>query len=394
MTRVAVNSQILQWAMQRSGQPVTLHRKFPKLFEWLKGESQPTLRQLERLAQATATPFGYFFLPEPPQDQLSIPYYRTKGDLHSLNPSPDLVATVQTMELRQMWMRDYLINEGHEPLPFVGSVGINEEPVKVAKQIREALGLSGGWAVTQPNWSAALRQLRQRIEEAGVLVVTNGIVGNNTKRKLNVKEFRGFILIDEYAPLIFINGADAKAAQMFTLAHELAHVWLGRSAIFDLWEFQPAEERIEQACNCIAAEFLVPQDDLRQFWPSMAHELGRFQQVAQRFKVSELVAARRALDLELITKSEFSRFYQTYMERERRAAKNLDGGGNFYSTQRYRVGRRFAIAVVRAAKEGKLLYREAYRLTGLYGKTFEQFSELVRIGFFRELNWASLKGKQ
>jgi hypothetical protein len=44
------------------------------------------------------------------------------------------------------------------------------------------------------------------------------------------------------------------------------------------------------------------------------------------------------------------------------------------STQALRVGERFGRTVVRAVKEGRLLYREAYRLTGLYGETFEKFT--------------------
>ena len=125
-----------------------------------------------------------------------------------------------------------------------------------------------------------------------------------------MSEFPGFVLVDEYAPLVFLNGADGKAAQMFTLAHELAHVWLGSSAVFDLRELQPAADEVEQACNRVAAEFLVPGDEMREVWSSVRYESERFQQIARRFKVSELVAARRALDLRLITRNEFLEFYR------------------------------------------------------------------------------------
>ena len=164
---------------------------------------------------------------------------------------------------------------------------------------------------------------------------------------------------------------------MFTLAHELVHIWFGSSAVFDLRELQPADNETERACNCVAAEFLVPASLLCDFWPNVRQEPERFQAIARHFKVSELVAVRRALDLGLITKSEFRDFYRDYQEKERRAAAQGQEGGNFYATQNLRIGRRFAEAVIRAAREGKLLYRDAYQLTGLYGKTFEQYAHYL-----------------
>lgn len=380
MTRVAVSGSVLRWAVERGGDPSALESRFPRLAEWLRGESRPTMRQLEQLASATATPLGYFFLAEPPQERLPIPLFRTVSGRTESRPSPDLLETVQTMERRQAWMREYRIEQGHEPLPFVGSARHADEPGRVAREMRDTLGLEEGWAADQPNWTAALRELQRRIEEAGILLVVNGIVGNNTHRKLAVEEFRGFVLVDEYAPLIFVNGADGKAAQMFTLAHELAHVWFGSSAAFDLRELQPANNDVERACNRAAAEFLVPEAELRRFWPRVRRDSERFQQIARRFKVSELVAARRALDLTLIDKQEFLEFYQAYLKSERRAAAEDEEGGNFYATQNLRIGRSFAAAVVRAAREGRSLYRDAYQLTGLYGETFERFAELLGYG--------------
>ncbi|HSF29461.1 MAG TPA: ImmA/IrrE family metallo-endopeptidase, partial [Candidatus Tectomicrobia bacterium] len=216
--------------------------------------------------------------------------------------------------------------------------------------------------------------------DTGTLVVINGIVGNNTRRKLDPAEFRGFVLVDEYAPLVFVNGADGKAAQMFTLAHELAHVWFGRSAAFDLQELQPADDAIERVCNWVAAEFLVPEGELRPIWSSDLPQSEPLQAIARRFKVSELVAARRALDLRLIAKDEFLRFYDDYRERERAAAAKGQGGGDFYASQNLRIGRRYGKAVVSAAREGGLLYREAYQLTGLHGRAFERYAASLGFG--------------
>jgi Zn-dependent peptidase ImmA (M78 family) len=284
------------------------------------------------------------------------------------------------MQRRQEWMREFLIEEGQEPLQIAWSAQPDAPPVSVADHIRHALSLDEEWATQQRTWEEALRVLRETMEAAGIIVIVNGVVGNNTHRKLNPAEFRGFVLVDKFAPLVFVNGADAKAAQMFTLAHELAHVFLGSSAAFDLREMQPADDPIERACNRVAAEFLVPERALRQVWPSVKNDPEPFQAIARRFKVSTLVAARRALDLEVIQRKAFFDFYQTYQkdERERRESASRGGGGDFYANQNQRIGRRFALAVARAAKEGTLLYSEAYRLTGLYGKTFDSYVNSLR----------------
>ena len=382
MTRipeVAVEKSVLLWALERSGRAFVIKQRFPKLSEWLKGESMPTLRQLEDLAKATYTPLGYFFLPEPPEEQLSIPYFRTENNQHMHQFSADLFDTVQIMKRRQNWMRDYLIEQGHDPLPFINSAKLIDDPYHVAQNIRKVLGLEDEWAAKQSNWTEALKTLQTHMENVGIIVVINGIVGNNTHRKLNPSEFRGFVLVDEYAPLVFVNGADGKAAQMFTLAHELAHVWFGVSAAFDLRDLQPAEDKIEQICNMVAAEFLVPKHEFQKVWSTVSNDSEPFQTLARQFKVSELVVARRALDLGYITKDIFIKFYNDYLTKEKNKNQNNDGG-NFYAIQNLRIGRRFAEAIITAVREEKLLYREAYQLSGLYGETFERYAESLGMG--------------
>ncbi len=389
MSRVAVATAVLRWAVERAGRSGRsedkLRKKFPKIQQWLSGEGQPTLRQLEDLAKATLTPFGFFFLEEPPEERMPIPHFRTlRGETPS-KPSPDLLETIQMMQQRQVWMREFLIEQGQEQLPFASSARVGEQPLSIAQRIRSTLGFDEGWAAKQPTWTDGLGVLRGAMEDAGILVVVNGIVGNNTHRKLDPDEFRGFVLADEYAPLMFVNGADGKAAQMFTLGHELAHVFFGSSAAFDLRKMQPADDPTEQACDSVSAEFLVPEHELHQVWLSVQDDLEPFQAIARKFKVSEIVAARRALDLALINEEAFHEFYRDYKRDERRRAaaalrRQKKKGGDFYANQNFRVGRRFASAVVRAAREGKLLYSEAYQLTGLYGKTFERYAAFLEDG--------------
>lgn len=379
MARVAVNPDVIQWAINRTKKAESIEKKFPKLMSWLNGETQPTLKQLERLSKVTSTPLGFFFLSEPPQLQLPIPHYRTLENTHFSQPSPDLLETVQMMERRQAWMREYLLDMGQEPLSYVGSSEVTDHPNTIAKRIRKVLDIEDGWAADCRSWQEALQLLMNRIEKIGILVVRNGIVGNNTHRKLNVNEFRGFVLVDDYVPLIFINGADGKAAQMFTIAHELAHIWLGESAAFDLSTLQPANEGIEQVCNQVAAELLVPEDELRVVWKNVRNAPERFIILARHFKVSSIVAARRALDLMMISKDDFFSFYSSWVENERKQAQEGEGGGDFYLNQNFRVGRRFATAVFTSAKEGRLQYNEAYRLVGLKGKTFSEYARHLGI---------------
>lgn len=297
-----------------------------------------------------------------------------------MRPSPDLLDTVQSMQRRQTWMREFLIEEAESQLQFVGSATLNSNPQKVALEMRRIFDVAGGWASNESSWTDALMHLRQKIEAAGILIVINGVVGNNNHRKLDPAEFRGFVLSDKYAPLVFINAADSRAAQMFTIAHEVAHLWINREGVSNLDAMQPPPIRVEQWCNQVAAEFLVPAAELLEAWSKSKQSAEPFQALAARFKVSTIVAARRVLDLGLISKKGFLQFYASYEKDERRKKEaKKKRGGDFWNTQNVRVGQRFGAAVVRAAKEGRLLYREAYQLTGLSGKTFDRFAQNLGI---------------
>ena len=378
MNKVAVKPAVVRWARERSGKDMSdLAKRFPKLPQWEGGEAQPTFKQLERFAKATLTPFGALFLEEPPDDKLPVADFRTLKGQQPARPSAALMTTVQQMQRRQEWMREYLIEAGEEPLAFVGAVTLASSRVDTANNIRRTLGVDNGWASTHSTWSSALVGLRQAVEEIGVLGVVNGIVENNTRQKLDPEEFRGFVLCDDYAPLIFINGADFTSAQMFTLAHELAHLWLGTDGVFNLVDLQPYDNDVERFCNEVAAEVLIPGDELDGCWPSVAESAEPFQALARHFKVSPLVAARRVLDRKLMARDDFYEFLGRYAADERQRSAQQSSGGNFYNAQRGRVGRRFGSAVIRAAREGRLLYRDAYRLTGLHGRSFDQFAQTL-----------------
>lgn len=366
--RVNVSPAILSWALSMPTL-MDVNEKFPQVDQWVSGAKKPTLKQLRDFSKATNIPFGYFFLETPPAIPLPVTLFRSVDGAGG-QPSAELRDTLFAMRRRQLWLHEYLANIA-EPLPFVGSAKHKTNVLEIASEIRTALGLANGWASSVRTFTEAQKEVVTNCEKLGIFVFANGIVGNNTHRPLNSKEFRGFVLVDEYAPLIFINKKDSKAAQNFTIMHEVAHIWLGKSAAFDLRNLQPANDPVERLCDQIAAEILVPAQEIKRLWNS--ERLVDFETLAKHFKCSQIVAARRLLDLGLINQVLFSKFYQDYIAQEFEDNASDDGGGTFWNNTSSRVGLLFSKVVERAVKENKLLYREAFKLTDLHGDTFAKF---------------------
>jgi len=381
MTHVEVSPKILQWAIERSRRPVSAFGgKFPKLPEWLRGEAKPTLKQLESFARSVHAPVGYLFLSQPPQETLPLPDFRTIADSELGRPSADLLETVYTCQLRQDWYRDFARANGERALDFVGSSRLTDSVPESAARIRRALRFNVEERRQMRTWSEALRAFMIQADEAGILVMASGIVGSNTRRVLDPREFRGFTLADPIAPLIFINAADSKAAQMFTLAHELAHVWLGRSALSDAEARSEPAHDVERWCNQVAAELLVPLEAFRAEYRIGAAWSDEVQRLAHVFKVSTLVVLRRMFDTRALTRNEFEEAYRAEVDRLKRLAERSQEGGDFYATLGARLGRRFARAVVASALEGHTLFRDAYRLMGIKKEsTFQKAA--VKLGF-------------
>ncbi|MBK7675078.1 MAG: ImmA/IrrE family metallo-endopeptidase [Candidatus Accumulibacter sp.] len=366
MNRIPVNRELLTWARERAGMDTfALAGRFPKLSEWEGGTLLPTLRQLEDFARTVHVPIGYLFLPVPPPEVLPIPDFRTLADRVVARPSPNLLEAIYLCQQRQDWFRDYARVHALAPLVFVGSVRIQDSPERVAEAMRQALALSVGDRQRLPTWTDALRQLAAKAEDAGVLVMASSIFGSNSRRKLDVGEFRGFALADDLAPLVFINAADSKAAQMFTLAHELAHLWLGESGVSDPVAGQLPAQRVERWCNAVAAEFLVPLAALQREHQADAPLGDQIQRLARIFKVSTLVALRRLFDARFIDEATLWQSYRDELARIRALDRGGTGGGDFYRTLGARTGRRFARAVLSSTLEGQTLFQDAFRMLGV-----------------------------
>ena len=323
------------------------------------------------------TPLGYLFLSTPPEEKLPIPDFRTMGDTPIDHPSPNLIETIQTMQRRQAWMRDYLHEKGQARLPFIGSLSPDVKIENAAQQIRKTLGLPEDWASQHSTRGDALHDLREATENVGILVAMSSVVGLNNYRHLNPQEFRGFVLCDDYAPFIFVNSADAMSAQMFTMAHELVHLWLGYGGLFNLINMQPHNDHKEKYCNRVVRNSSIPGKTLAARWPEVRDTPDPYKTLSVWFKVSPLVVARRALDMNLISKSAFFVFYNKYQQAWKDSRVEKKPGGNFYNTQNVHIGWRFGYAVVSATREGQLLYRDAYKLTDLSGDTFDKYAKRI-----------------
>lgn len=376
--RVTVKPELSRWAAERSQiEPEILSRRFPALHKWETGETKPTLRQLEDFARATHAPVGFLFLTEPPAERIPIPDFRTIRDERIRRPSPNLLDTIYLCQQRQDWYHDFAQSLGQERRSFVGSIAPGTAVKDAAALMRAQLAFSTDARRQSSTWEVALRTFVQLAEDVGVLVMVSAVIGNNTHRKLDPAEFRGFALVDDLAPLVFVNGADTKAAQMFTLAHELVHIWSGRSGVVDA-DVSAVPAGHERWCNEVAAELLVPLDEFRLERRAGAELRSELDRLARVFKVSTLVILRRMNDAGYLTGD---RYWQEFRE-ELALLRSIErgSGGNFYLTQPVRNSRRFTRALIADTLEGNTLYRDAFRMLGV--STGAPFRELgAKLGF-------------
>ncbi|EOR96354.1 hypothetical protein ADIARSV_0459 [Arcticibacter svalbardensis MN12-7] len=368
-TEINVNPTMLTWAIARAGYVVGDYLdKFPNVKKWIEKDKNPTVKQLEDFAKRVHIPFGYLFLQEPPKEQIAFPFFRT-GNNQTNQVSLNVYDTILILQRRQDWLSDYLLENNEDPLSFVSKYDYKAKFEVIVDDIRKTLNVDAEWASAFSTYEETLSFIIKKIEDLGIMINFNGVVENNTQRVIPVEECRGFVLVNEMVPFMFVNAADAKAAQLFTIIHELAHIWLGKSAGFDNQNLLPANDPIEKLCDHIAAEFLVPASSFNRLWV----EKPDIVKVARYFKVSPIVIARRALDLNKITKAEFFQFYNQYIEGLRLKKESQGSGGDFYATARKRISVSFATYVDQAVKQNKLLYRDAYKITGLKGDTYQKF---------------------
>ena len=280
--------------------------------------------------------------------------------------------------VKQLWYHENQSELGEALVAVVGAFKIRDGVQPVAQDIRKQLAIQ-----TQlqhaGSWDGYLRLLVRSAEDLGILVMRSGIVGANTRRKLSIEEFRGFAVSDPLAPLVFINGGDPLVAQIFTFAHEIAHLWVGESAISNVDPTQaPASQRneVERFCDSVAAEVLVPASEFMERWQG-TNEL-QFQNLARHFRVSIIVVIRRAYELGRINSTQFVKFVAQEKQRQAdRAAipEEESSGGNFYNTLPVRNSAKLTNAVLESLQQGRTSPLEAARLLGIRAATLTTLLE-------------------
>lgn len=373
--RVEIKSELLNWACERAGLTISmLTKRFPKIVNWIQGSVHPTLKQIEHFAKVTHTPIGFLFLDKPPVEKIPIPDFRTLRNEYNKPPSPELLDTIYLCQQRQEWYHKYAHSTGEDPIPFIGSVQLNSNIESTAAIIRQTIKFDINERGQIPSWTEALRHFIELTDSLGILVMCNGVVHNNNHRPLDPNEFRGFALVDNLAPLIFVNGKDTKAAQIFTLAHELVHIWLGQSGVSDAQILLIPEQKVEHWCNQVAAEILVPQALLKDEYQKNNEIHKEVNRLARYFKVSTLVILRRIHDIGKLTQKQFWQEYNEELQRLQTFSKS--SGGDFYLTQAARASKRFVRALIVSTLEGQTLHRDAFRMLGF--SKLETFHNLER----------------
>jgi Zn-dependent peptidase ImmA (M78 family) len=304
---------------------------------------------------------AFLYLKNPPAQPLPLPDRRVVALRDHPTPSADLIDVANAMKRKQDWYRDYRLSQDSPIIGFVASHGLRDNTARVAESMREILGFSIDFYRESRNWTEHLTRIVRAAESVGVLVFRSGVVANNTRRTLDVGEFRGLALSDPLAPAVFINSRDAKAAQVFTMAHELAHIWIGESAATDATnevEDVENESEIERFCDRVATEFLVPGSQFISDWPIQVGMAEAIEFLASRYRVSGTTILRRAFELRLISREEF---YRRLVVEKRRLLENREKkpGGNFEANFGARNGRLLVESLLSSVMEGQTLYREA-----------------------------------
>lgn len=384
MSRVPINPQLLRWARQRAGLTVDdLARKLQltpaRVGEWESGAARPSWPQAQKLARALRIPFGYLFLSQPPQTVLStIADFRTLPGVEVGRFSPELEDALNDALRKRDWLRERRIGEGTARLPFVGRFSTDASAEQVAMDIRRQLNLPTPPAAGLKRWEAHLQRLVDHAEEAGIVILQSGVALGDNRRPLSVEEFRGFTLADDYAPVIFINTRDSIAGRIFTLAHELAHLWSGTSGVSNPTPGEaPETPAVERFCNRVAGELLAPKDVfLSAWWQHEGLALdARTQALAEEFRVSVFVTLIRAHELGLISRSALDEAYQQAHQAATMIEAKGGGGGDFYRTLRSRNSRVLVDEVLLALRQGEALYREAATLLNVRVGTLEKALE-------------------
>lgn len=359
--RAYITPKVLKWARETAHMSADVaaskvNVSVEKLHEWEEGLSLPTIHQAENLAKAYRRPFALFFLPDIPNDFLPLQDFRKK-DARPLGTAS--VFIIREMQQKQAWISEMLQENLGEPLPFVGRYTINTDPKEVADDIIKVL------KINHAQYSGnVIRDWIDRAEANGIFVSRTSFI--HSRLKLDSEEIQGFAIADVYAPFLFINSDDWSAAQLFTLVHELAHIWIAESGISNETEINTGHKDklhpVELFCNEVAANALMPSALMNTIDSKVfATSKGVFN-VAKKLGVSSIALAVRALNLQLISpihyhklkneiELDFLEFKKKELEKTEKQ-KASEGGPNYYMLQLQKNGKLFTQMVLDAFRGG------------------------------------------
>ncbi|WP_249260571.1 ImmA/IrrE family metallo-endopeptidase [Chitinophaga costaii] len=328
-----------------------------KLQEWEDGTSQPTIKQAQFLAKAYKRPFALFFLPEIPRDFQPLQDFRKK-DAKDLTTSSIFI--IREIQQKQAWISNVYAENGEASLPFVGRFSMKDNPKIVAQDILKTLNIN------PPNYKsdAPIKEWINAAEKNGIFVSRTSFI--HSRLKLDADEIQGFAISDRYAPFVFVNSADWNAPQLFTLVHEIAHIWIAATGISNAMEleinngekFQP----IELFCNEVAANALMPENFILNLHANISQNAKDVFSMAKTLGVSSYALLVRLKHLKLISISAYQQLkkeadfaYQDYLHRElekKVRQKDKQGGPDYFLLQLNRNSRLFTQTVLDAFRGG------------------------------------------
>ena len=384
-----ITPNVIKWA--RESARITIEvaaakvSKSPEeLKDWEEGRSQPTIRQAQALAKVYKRPFALFFLPEIPRDFQPLQDFRKKNSKELGTASIFIIREIQQ---KQAWISEVNEENNENKIPFVGKFSINDDIVTVAKDILKTLDINP----TNYKTDNPIKEWIDKAESKGIFISRTSFI--HSRLKLDSEEIQGFAIADEYAPFVFINSDDWNAPQLFTLVHELAHIWIDESGISN--EIEPDLKNkdkfnpVELFCNEVAANALIPSEVIRNLRHETYNSAKEVYNESKKLGVSSFAFLFRAFNLDLISLEVYNKLkhdadveFRTFLKNEEeKKAKQKDkgtkGGPNPYLLRLNKNSRLFTQIVLDAFRGGYVEPTQASALLNTPVNKFSSFDALL-----------------
>lgn len=367
-----INRDLAKWAIAETHMPESFFILKREYVSELLQTGSATFCDLKDFSNMTHVPFGYLFLKTPPAENAYSPEFRTIKNARIETMSQNLKQTVIDMEYRKDWMSEYRKANGADPISLSGRITMEMTVFSAAEALRKTLGINKLWFKEAPDKDRVFSLIREKAEKAGILVMMNGVVGEDGTRRLDINEFRGFALPDDFSPLVFVNSQDEQAsAKTFTVLHEITHLLLERKA--DLLFDGESDTKMERLINGIVAEVTMPTDEVMSLSKGNPGDISLAYKAAGYFRTSLLATAIRLYRAEIVGSDVVAaakKISESY-------SKKKTGGGDYYRTSGSRLSSAFSRAVIESVQSQTITYTDGFRLLWKNGKTFDAFGRYL-----------------